>query len=221
MRCRNVKRFLNKALTGPEGPASVKERGQPLKVLVAGTVVTAGTAETTVGLGPGFVDGQLAAAHFLAVQVRNRILRCGLVRHFNETKASGYATELVLDNRHGTDLTMGLKDLAQFLLGSDTREIADVDIHHLLLLCVNSGATVPLMTSDPLFSETGILSPGFRDTYELEMYTARYAHCNISNGGSLAGKPCMSRVASVPAYGATTFRAVRIREGAHLARPPC
>src|SRR5262249_83648 len=77
----------------------------------------------------GFVDGEGAAAHFLAVQRVNGFFRFTAIAHFHETKAARTAGLAISDHRYAFDIAIRSKERLQVRLSGAEREVADKKFH--------------------------------------------------------------------------------------------
>jgi hypothetical protein len=102
---------------------------------VATSSATAATtaSATTFCTGTRFIDVEGATHEILTVHIRNRGLCLGLGGHLYKSKPSRFACELVLYDTGGFDLAKGCKSLTQIVFGCLTRQIANIDIHSILL----------------------------------------------------------------------------------------
>jgi hypothetical protein len=103
-----------------------------IATLSASSAATAASASTFC-TGTRFIDVDGATHKVLAVHIRNRGLGLGLRGHLHESKPSRFARELVLYDTGGLDLAKGFKSLTQIVFSRLTRQIANIDIHSILL----------------------------------------------------------------------------------------
>jgi hypothetical protein len=104
------------------------------KATTTATATTSGpvTARTSLA------DIQCAAIEFLAVQTGNSGLTLSVISHFDERETPGATGVSVGDDADFRYLTESLKLLAKFILADSTRQVANVDVHLNLLVCLSS-----------------------------------------------------------------------------------
>src|ERR1700752_4118748 len=103
------------------------------------TAAAAAATSRTVAFGPGFVDLKIAAAKFLAVEVRNGFGGFGVIGHFYKGETASSAGFAIRDNMNAPNLAEGLKQRGQIGFGSLKAHISDKKIFHTIspfvLLC--------------------------------------------------------------------------------------
>src|SRR5579885_349769 len=94
----------------------------------AAAVAAAAAAAAALGLGPGLVDGQGAAARLLAVQGGDGRLGLLVVLHLHEAEALGAARVAVHDHLGGLHRAVGLEQGGEFRVGHPVAQVADVQL---------------------------------------------------------------------------------------------
>lgn len=96
----------------------------------AAAVATAATAAAgTIALGPGFIDAELAAANFLAVDFANGVAAGVVVTHFDEAEAARAAGLAIGDQGDVRDFAVLREQVTHFVFGRIKAQIANVDLH--------------------------------------------------------------------------------------------
>jgi hypothetical protein len=97
----------------------------------AGTPTTAaGSAGTAIGLGPGFVDIQCAAAEFFPIQSRDGFLGFRGVGHFYECESSRASGIAVGNQADLINFAVRLKQGSQLCFRGAVREVANKKLLH-------------------------------------------------------------------------------------------
>ena len=91
---------------------------------------TAATAESTVLFRTGFVNVQRTAIQFPAIQLGNRPVAFGIVRHFDEPKAAGLSRVPIGHHTHAIDGAIRFKHGANRIFGSTEAEISYKNVFH-------------------------------------------------------------------------------------------
>ena len=104
----------------------------PAATVAPSAASTASTAGT-FGLWPSLVYVQRTPFQVFLIHAVDRRLCFGLGRHFNETEATWFAAELVLENGDFADLPESTEGCPQLLFGNVARQISHKDIHMKLL----------------------------------------------------------------------------------------
>jgi hypothetical protein len=116
----------------------ISESNLPAVTTAAATTAVSAEAATTAartsataraGLVLGFVDAQLTATHFVAIQALNGAGRIGLA-HFDEPESAGTAGFTISWQRHGLDGPVLREQLANVRLAGAERQIAYIDFGH-------------------------------------------------------------------------------------------
>src|SRR5258708_21427763 len=89
-------------------------------------------AAAALAFGFGLVDRNGPTLDLLEVESRDGRCAFGLIRHLDEAEPPRPARHLVHDDRDGRNLAMGFERLADIVLGRLIRQVAYVDVHHLL-----------------------------------------------------------------------------------------
>src|SRR6185295_10642087 len=96
-------------------------------------------AESAFRLGPGFVDGERAAAHLELVQLARRLLRFFVGRHLDKGESARPACRSVTHDADRLDRSRPAEQLLQLRLSGRVRKVPDVkpSTHHSLLVRIS------------------------------------------------------------------------------------
>jgi hypothetical protein len=87
------------------------------------------TTTATILAGASLVHGEVATIDALAMEGLDCRPRLAVIVHLDEAKATGTTGLAVHDDGCGSNLAVGLKDLAKALFGRAEREITNVELH--------------------------------------------------------------------------------------------
>ena len=99
----------------------------------AATAATAAVATRSVGLGPGFVYGQIAAAQIGAVEGFHRLAGRIIVGHFDKGKSPWLAGVAIRDNADALHGAVLFKKRAYRVFGSTEAEVSYKYVFHFSL----------------------------------------------------------------------------------------
>jgi hypothetical protein len=105
-----------------------RKAGLPAAVAVTAVAAATTTATRSGGLRPGLVNSQRATLHVSAVQPRDCLPGCGIVRHLDETEAAGATGFAVGDYLGGFHLAILAKGGAQVFIAGAKWKVAYKDI---------------------------------------------------------------------------------------------
>jgi hypothetical protein len=102
---------------------------------------TAEAATCVTGFGPraGFVDRQIAALEFFAIQAGNRCLSFTLLGHLDEGKAARFSCEFIFDDCHRCHFAKFFECLPDILIRNGEWQIPHIYIHRSPLFFCSSG----------------------------------------------------------------------------------
>jgi hypothetical protein len=101
----------------------------PSAALTTAAAVTAATTGT-VGLGPGFVDLEIAAAERFAVEGGYGIGGFGIIGHFHKSETASSAGLAIGGNMNAPDLSEGLEQRRQISFSGLKTHVSDKKIFH-------------------------------------------------------------------------------------------
>jgi hypothetical protein len=104
----------------------------------AATATATAASATTATLPVRLADAEGIALEVGAVKGGQGSTGLVVVRHFHEAEAANLPGVAVLDNRCGGHLPVGGEGLSQIVVGDIASQIANEDIHRLLLLSASS-----------------------------------------------------------------------------------
>jgi hypothetical protein len=118
----------------PAVPAISTTTASTTATASAATAAEPASTTATCRLRASFIYVKRPAIHFRAIQLRDRIFRIPLFRHFHEGKPARLPCVTVRHNVYTLDVTVLRKRRVQFVLRRLIAQISDKDIRHALLL---------------------------------------------------------------------------------------
>jgi hypothetical protein len=124
------KRRLNVAITvtGPDHRLRPSlPAGLATAAAAAAKAAAPAAATRACGHGLGLIDGQVAAAEIMIVQLLDRALRFLVGRHLDEAEASGATGCHVAHDFDAFDVSAAREELLEILLARGVRKVPDVE----------------------------------------------------------------------------------------------